>query len=505
MSVEPSEVGGAAARPQLLTRVPATPLLLGASGGLLALVMVVGLDRWPELLATSFVASMACAGAACWEPGPNASNVQLRVRAIIAIAMAACGVLALAEAVWQAASSAEVSWLAWSQATALRWYAVMFAAVLVAGLLWRVRARWARVLGAALIVVVVVGTSLRLFEQRRPGIDVLMFQQRGGEAVLDGSNPYNATTMKLPDVYNHRIPERCLKLPGGLQLDRGPHECRIKFYDPSLTDSRTLTFGYPYTVVSLAGATTGQWLAEDSRWMQLACAVATVLFLAATAWLRRRWLQGALSVLLLLSVAPWWRGIKFGFIEPLVIAAFAGVVYCALRRPKLLPYALGLLLVTKQYVPLVLPLFPLLVPWATLRSTAFASRLIGTAGVLSLPPLLLTGYWHSVWMVQLVQPFRTDSLSLAAYWVKHVDGAQPGALFSFVPPILALLLAYRVAPRTPSGFASACGFVFLVFFGFAKQSFSNYLSLVIGLLCVAMAAYGAEAVRQDRQEPHVLV
>lgn len=502
MRVERSDADGVVLTPAWLARVPTTQLFMGASIGLLALVMVVGLDRWPELLSTSFLASMVCAGAACWEPGAKASSTQIRIRGFAAIAMAFCGTVALGEAVWQAASSAELSWIEWSQPTALKWYAALVGVVFVAALLWRLKTRWMWIVGGALIALFVVGTAVQLLDQRRPGIDVLMFQRRGGDAVIDGKNPYDASIMRLPDVYNFRIPARCLHQPGGLQLERGPKECRIVFYDPSLTDSRTLTFGYPYTVVSLAGATAGQWLVDDSRWLQLVSVVAAVSLLGAIAWLRRRWLQGAISVLLMLSVAPVWRGIKFGFIEPLVIAAFAGVVYCALRRPRLLPYALGVLLATKQYVPLVVPLLPLLVPWATLRSRAFALRLIGTAAVLSLPPLLLTGYWRSVWMVQLVQPFRSDSLSFAALWARHVGGTQPGTLFSFLPPILALVLAYRVAPRTPSGFVAACGFVFLVFFGFAKQSFSNYLSLVIGLMSIAIAAYAVEALRQP---PNVTV
>jgi hypothetical protein len=53
---------------------------------------------------------------------------------------------------------------------------------------------------------------------------------------------------------------------------------------------------------------------------------------------------------------------------------------------------------------------------------------------------------------------------------------------------VAIALALWRAPRTPAGFAAASALVFLVFFAFNKQAFTNYYSLVIGALCTAAAA-----------------
>jgi hypothetical protein len=42
--------------------------------------------------------------------------------------------------------------------------------------------------------------------------------------------------------------------------------------------------------------------------------------------------------------------------------------------------------------------------------------------------------------------------------------------------------------RAPTGFAAASAIVFLIFFAFIKQAFTNYDYFVIGVLCVAAAA-----------------
>ena len=51
-----------------------------------------------------------------------------------------------------------------------------------------------------------------------------------------------------------------------------------------------------------------------------------------------------------------------GWIEPFVICGLCAVVFCAVRRPKALPYAVVLFLSTKQYLLFALPAILLLLP-----------------------------------------------------------------------------------------------------------------------------------------------
>ena len=70
----------------------------------------------------------------------------------------------------------------------------------------------------------------------------------------------------------------------------------------------------------------------------------------------------ALSAFLLLFTPRVFFVLISGWTEPLLVLWLAAAVYCACRRPTLLPVALGLLLATKQYMVLALPLTVLLVP-----------------------------------------------------------------------------------------------------------------------------------------------
>jgi hypothetical protein len=58
---------------------------------------------------------------------------------------------------------------------------------------------------------------------------------------------------------------------------------------------------------------------------------------------------------------------------------------------------------------------------------------------------------------------------------------------------LALALAVWRSPRTPTGFATAVAFTFLIFFAFNKQAFCNYFFFVIGGLCSAVGSLRDEA------------
>ena len=332
--------------------------------------------------------------------------------------------------------------------------------------------------GVGLVVASVLAMSAWVFHGPTPTIDVLVFQEKSAIALSNFENPYDPHVVRYPDIY---------KGQGG-------------YYDESLLDGALLNFGYPYPASSLIAATGARSLLSDVRW-SLACALAGcvfVMFALATNSASRR--IATLAVAVLLTSPKGFHVLQFGWIEPLVLLALLLVFYTALRRRSLLPYALGLLLTTKQYTPLVLPLVVLIVPMAELRRRRFIVPVLSGAALAAIPALFVTGYWYSVAVIQFVQPFRNDSLSFAAWWANS-GNAAPGTLFSFAPPLLVLALCLWKAPRNVAGFSASCGFVLLIFFSFAKQAFANYHMLAIGVLCAAAIL----AVADSSQRVHTAI
>ena len=322
----------------------------------------------------------------------------------------------------------------------------------------------------SLIVLVLLGAGAASFSaSRKEGhIDVIVFEHRAGDLLAELSNPYDARVANFPDLYQGQ------------------------FYDPSLTDTHHLKFGFPYTIVSLLGTGMAQIAFGEPRWAQAAALTAGIALLLVIGRRRTQSAFGPFAVLLLISTPATWYVLRAGYIEPILFMLFALSVYAAIARPQLLPYVLAIFFASKQYVPLLLPLLVLLVPWSQLKRRAFALPFIATFATITVPPLALTGYWHSVMVVQLLQPFRIDSVSLAAAWTNH-GHAEPGTLVPFLPPLVALALCLRFGRRTPAGFVTSCGFVLLAFFSFSKQSFANYHFLVIAVFCTAIAVHDVES------------
>ena len=115
----------------------------------------------------------------------------------------------------------------------------------------------------------------------------------------------------------------------------------------------------------------------------------------------------------------------------------------ALKRRNLLVAAvlLGFTLATKQYLVVALPAFWLL-------RGVFARRdwliLLGSAVAVTLPFLLANPreFWRAVVEWQLIQPFRSDSVSLLALSVNQFGVAARRRL--------------RRRRRSPSGWPSRC-------------------------------------------------
>lgn len=311
----------------------------------------------------------------------------------------------------------------------------------------------------------------------QPHIDVWYFQQMGATALLNHRNPYDAKTIRFPDIYHST---------------RRGHQ---QVYGEGLVANDHLTFGFPYLPLSLYCSTLGYVLGTDIRYAQvLALMVAGLLM----GYCRPGRLPKLAAALLMFTPTVWFI-LGRAWTEPLVVMFLAATVFCACRSLRwLLPVALGLLLASKQYLAFVVPLSFLLLPsfdWRSKRSwLSWMGLLAGaffTAAVVTLPLAVLDfrAFWFSAVTVQEKAPFRWDALSYLVWAGFHIDSRYTRwSWLAFAAVIPALLLSLWKARRNPAGFAGAMALVYLVFIAFNKQAFCNYYFFVIGCFCCAIAA-----------------
>jgi hypothetical protein len=318
-----------------------------------------------------------------------------------------------------------------------------------------------RTAAIGLFVVLYVAAGVWLLRHAPPGTDVFNFQRGALEAFRHGRDPY---AIKFRNMYH-------------------PYE---GFYGPGLVVKGILQFGYPYPPLPLF--LTGLALPlGDIRYAHL---TALALAGAAIAALRRGPVAPLAAGVLLFSPRVGLL-LQMSWTEPFVILFLALTVLAAVRAPRLLPVALGLLLASKQYLVLVAPAVLLLVPEGPGRLRRAARLLLVAGGValaITLPLVLwdLEAFVRSAVTLQLHQPFRMDALSFAAA-LARAGGPRltwPPALLG--PAVLAVGI-WR-APRTPAGFAAVTALVFLVFFAVNKQAFCNYYFLPVAALATAVAA-----------------
>jgi len=296
-----------------------------------------------------------------------------------------------------------------------------------------------------------------------PHIDVLTLQERCSRALLSGVNPY--AIKDVPDPY--------------------PPALSAKFYAPGTSVNGVLQFGYPYTPLSLFLVLPGHLLG-DVRYASLA---AMTLAAALIAYARPSRTSLLAATLLLFSPA-FPLMLWLGWSESYVLLMLAATWFCHCRYPRLVPYAAGLFLVSKQYCPLLAPLTLLLLPrpWSWRAVRAFAWRAIGSGLVVSLPLILwdLPAFINSTVTLQFRAPFRQDSLSYLAW----ANPANPVAWywlpFAAMAGMSALVL--WLSRRRRITFPAAVALVLLVFFVLNKQAFANYYYLVVGAFCCAAAA-----------------
>lgn len=339
--------------------------------------------------------------------------------------------------------------------------AIFVGGMIVAGAAVIAILRWPRsgVCLTMLIVGHVIAGGYVIRAMPHPGIDVWHFQQGSTDALLHGENPY---TVRYRNLY----------------------DSDTNFYSREMIVDGWLTCSCPYPPMSLLFATSGRLLG-DVRWSHLlALEIAAALIVLAAPGAGGFW---AAALLLLHPRALLVIGVAWT--DPFVILMLAVTICCALRAPRMLWMPLGVLLATKQYTALLLPLVFLLMQGAAKRREILGLiiRALGLAAAINLPFFLWNpnAFVNNVITLQFRLPFQMDALSFTA-WFAHRTGIQIGAGAGFILAALALLWTSKHAPRNPAGFAGATALVMLVFFSLNKQASCNYYFLVAA--CCSFAA-----------------
>ncbi|MEW5739886.1 MAG: hypothetical protein AB1938_13220 [Myxococcota bacterium] len=309
------------------------------------------------------------------------------------------------------------------------------------------------------ITYLVVGKWL-IFTSPQPAIDVWYIHRDSVNALVQGINPY---TLTFPNIYGDG-----------------------RFFGPGMVENGRLMFGYTYPPLSLLLSVPAQLIGGDYRYALLACNALTAVFLATARPSR----LATLAAALFLFTPRSFFVLEQGWTEPVLLAAAAAVGFCALRFPRALPWAAGVMLASKQYAFLLAPALLLLPEVRRDRRSflIFAGKAVGTAAALTLPFLLWDpkAFVHSVFLVQLGLPFRSDAMNFSAWWVQRGGSPPPGVLgfLMLIPPLVAM--RFRAA-RDAGGMGIAAATTMLCFVIFNRQAFCNYYFLILGLFLLGAA------------------
>jgi hypothetical protein len=312
-----------------------------------------------------------------------------------------------------------------------------------------------------------------------PHIDVWVFQQDAAAELLKGHNPY---AMTFPDIYHS-------SLPGKQDV-----------YGKGLVKDDRVQFGFPYPPVSLFMATIGYALTHDHRYAQAAALVLAALLMGYC----RDGVLPKLAAALLLFTPRVFFVLGRGWTEPFTVLFMAATVFLACRRPNLTWMALGLLLATKQYMVLAVPISFFLVQtgWRSRRWVELLWKSAAVALAVTLPLALWdwNAFWKSTVTVQQLAPFRWDAISYLVWYGfrGHLVTEPSTAVFwSTFAAVVGLGISLWRSPRTPAGFAASLSLILLGFFSFNKQAFCNYYFFVIGAICCAIAAATGESADKE--------
>jgi hypothetical protein len=316
----------------------------------------------------------------------------------------------------------------------------------------------------AFLLAFMIGGFVEVAANAPPWIDNFYIQRDAGVALLKGVNPY---TLTFPNIY--------------------PDE---RFYGPGVIKDGRFDFGYIYMPPALLAGLPGQILTGDFRYGFV------VLVAIAALLVSRLGPLGPAAAVYMIFVPSMFNVLSWGWIEPVIFLAAAAFLWFARFAPDRSPILFGLLLSTKQYLVVLAPLALLLVPRPI--DKAKLARMVGLAvaagAVLTLPFVLwdVHAFYRSAVTLHVLQPIRLDSMSHYAYAARHWHYFVPAPV-PFLVAGLATLVALRVAPRGPAGFAAASALAVMLFFTCSKQAFIHYYDFALALLCGALAVAPAWA------------
>jgi hypothetical protein len=284
-----------------------------------------------------------------------------------------------------------------------------------------------------------------------------------------------------------------------------------QFFDPVDLVGNRLDFGYAYLPVSLVSSIPGFLLGNVGYSLVLALIGLTVL-------LRRLAVDDTGRMLALVPLAmPFTPQILLNqWVEPIPMLMLGVCAWAwASRRRRAASVGLGLLLATKQYFFVVLPLLVVVRRGLGTRATAAA---IAVAGVVC-GVFVLWGpaaFWHSAVWLQFHLPLREDSVSLPVAWGRTF-GDTPWSFLGPVALVAGLLVSALVSWRggsTATAFCAGSGLSLLATVVLSPHAFANYyalieVALVIGCITWARDTAGttapstADATREVDSHPPV--
>ncbi len=298
-----------------------------------------------------------------------------------------------------------------------------------------------------------------------PEIDVIVVHREAIDALLTSEDPYR---ISFANIYG---------------------KDSALFYNPRALVGDRVAFGYPYPPLTLFLAVPGQVLAGDYRYAELAA----LLLGAALIGYARPSLHARLAAALLLTTPRGFFVLEQGWTEPISVLMTALVVFLMVRRPAIVPWAGGLLAVTKQYYLLAGPLllkYAFSLGWRGLTRFVVIATCAGAAVTLPLALWHPNRFLEAVVLLQTREPFRPDSLSLLSWAFRNGWGSGT-YVWAIGGATAALLVGLWRAPNTAAGFAAALALSMMGLFMFGSKAFCNYYFLVIATVCCAIAAEDA--------------
>jgi hypothetical protein len=292
-----------------------------------------------------------------------------------------------------------------------------------------------------------------------PHIDVFVFQQTSSKALLRGENPY---TQPTPNIFGEQTP----------------------LYGNELKNGDSLTFSNPYPPLSIYASSLGYIVGKDIRYSHLSAIIAVAVLIILINPSRDSLL---ISYLFLFTPRVFFV-LEQSWTEPIVLLFTTIAIWSAVKNPKWLSYALGLMIASKQYLIFVFPFLYFIIPpktnWLKLIKPLAALTATGLIVTAFLALLDIPSFLWNVGIIQWYQPFRMNALSFTALYA-HLFQEYPPIYIPFLALLLAFLFAKHYLHPSPRHFALSLSLALSIFFSFNKQAFCNYYFLLLGCLAVA--------------------